>query len=359
MKVEQVKKLAEKYFGSIPAKPAPPRLETREPVQRGERRVIVEHTANPKLMIGFHKPIYPNPDAAPLAVLESILGGGRTSRLYKTVFEEKQLTAEEPRVYDGPGERYDNLMVIEALPRSPHTLEEVEQAVLEEIEKIKKEPVTERELQRVMNQLDADMIRSLGSNLGIAFQIALGQLYYGDFHANFRSFERIKKVTAADVQRVANEVSDREQPHRRLSGPDGKERGRGGADRRAGAHAVGPEPPAGREDGDIPEIPDPQDAGGAGSVRERTLGAREGRSGQEVKERNHAEKSLYRFPDRGARRIVRVSRVRGEAPASEQAEIRSAQGVDAGVRPSSRSRTGSRDSSSRITRSPSSTSCSP
>jgi len=203
--VEQVKKLAEKYFGPIPAKPAPPRLETREPVQRGERRVIVEHTANPKLMIGFHKPIYPNPDAAPLAVLESILGGGRTSRLYKTVFEEKQLTAEEPRVYDGPGERYDNLMVIEALPRSPHTLEEVEQAVLEQIELIKKEPVTERELQRVMNQLDADLIRSLGSNLGIAFQIALGQLYYGDFHANFRSFDRIKKVTAADVQRVANE----------------------------------------------------------------------------------------------------------------------------------------------------------
>ncbi|MFA4948113.1 MAG: pitrilysin family protein [Candidatus Krumholzibacteriia bacterium] len=205
VKVEQVKKLAEKYFGSIPAKPAPPRLETREPKQGGERRVIVEHTANPKLMIGFHKPIYPNPDAAPIAVLESILGGGRTSRLYKTVFEEKQLTAEEPRVYDGPGERYDNLMVVEALPRSPNTLEDVEKAVLEEIEKIKKEPVTERELQRVMNQLDADLIRSLGSNLGIAFQIALGQLYYGDFHANFRSFERIKKVTAADVQRVANE----------------------------------------------------------------------------------------------------------------------------------------------------------
>ncbi len=205
VKVEQVKKLAEKYFGPIPAKPAPARLETREPAQRGERRLVVEHTANPKLMIGFHKPIYPNPDAAPIAVLESILGGGRTSRLYKTVFEEKQLTAEEPRVYDGPGERYDNLMVIEALPRSPHTLEEVEQALLEEIEKIKKEPVTERELQRVMNQLDADLIRSLGSNLGIAFQIALGELYYGDFHANFRSFERIKKVTAADVQRVANE----------------------------------------------------------------------------------------------------------------------------------------------------------
>jgi len=156
-------------------------------------------------MIGFHKPIYPNPDAAAIAVLESILGGGRTSRLYKAVYEEKQLTAEAPSVYDGPGERYDNLLVIEALPRSPHTLEEVEKAILAEIDTLKKEPVTGRELERVVNQLDAGMIRSLGSNLGIAFQIALGQLYYGDYHANFRSFERIKKVTAADVQRVANE----------------------------------------------------------------------------------------------------------------------------------------------------------
>ena len=200
----EVKKLAEKYFGSIPAKPAPPRLETREPEQRGERRVVVEHTANPKLMIGFHKPIYPNPDAEPLAVLGSILAGGRTSRFYKTVYEEKQLTADEPNVYDGPGQRYDNLMVIEALPRSPHTLEEVEAALLEEIEKIKKEPVTERELQRVMNQIDANMTRSLGSNLGIAFQTVLGQLFYGDFHANFRSIERTKKVTAEDIRRVAN-----------------------------------------------------------------------------------------------------------------------------------------------------------
>jgi predicted Zn-dependent peptidase len=205
VKVEQVKKFAEKYFGSIHAKPAPPRMETREPEQNGERRVVVEHTANPKLMIGFHKPIYPDPDAAALAVLESILGGGRTSRLYRTVYEEKQLTAEEPSVYDGPGERYENLMVIEAMPRSPHTLEEVEQAILEQIELIKKEPVTDRELERVKNQLDAAMIRSLGSNLGIAFQVALGQLYYGDYHANFRSIERIKKVTAEDVRRVANE----------------------------------------------------------------------------------------------------------------------------------------------------------
>lgn len=201
---EQVQKLAERYFGPIASKPAPPRLETREPEQQGERRVVLEHTANPKLMIGFHKPIYPDPDAAALDVLESILAGGRTSRLYKSVYEEKQLTAEEPNVSDGPGQRYENLMVIEAAPRSPHTLAEVEKAILDELDKVKKEPVTDRELLRVKNQLDASMIRSLGSNLGIAFQVAFGQILYGDYHAEFRDLERTKKVTAEDVQRVAN-----------------------------------------------------------------------------------------------------------------------------------------------------------
>jgi DNA-directed RNA polymerase specialized sigma24 family protein len=48
------------------------------------------------------------------------------------------------------------------------------------------------------------MIRSLGSNLGIAFQVAFGQILYGDYHAEFRDLERTKKVTAEDVQRVAN-----------------------------------------------------------------------------------------------------------------------------------------------------------
>jgi predicted Zn-dependent peptidase len=200
----KVEKLAKKYFEPIPRQPEPPRVETREPEQRGERRVVVEHTANPKLMIGFHKPVYPDPDVAAISVLEQILAGGRTSRLYKSIFEEGQLTAQAPRVYEGPGNRYDNLIVIQAESRHPHTLAEVEQAILDELERVKNEPVTERELQRVKNQIDANMIRSLGSNIGIVFQVASGELFYGDYHAMFRSLERIKEVTAEDVMRVAN-----------------------------------------------------------------------------------------------------------------------------------------------------------
>jgi predicted Zn-dependent peptidase len=204
VKLEEVQKLAKKYFETIPSQPAPPGIETREPEQTGERRVVVEHSANPKLMMGFHKPVYPDPDVVAISVLESILTGGRTSRFYKTIFEEKQLTASAPQMYEGPGDRYDNLIVIVAEPRHPHTLEEVEKAILEELDKIKKEPVTERELQRVKNQLDASMIRSLGSNVGIAFQIGFSQIFYGDYRLMFRNLERVKKVTAEDIQRVAD-----------------------------------------------------------------------------------------------------------------------------------------------------------
>ncbi|HER43621.1 MAG TPA: insulinase family protein [Candidatus Eisenbacteria bacterium] len=201
--VDEVRELAEKYYGKIPAQTPPPPVETREPEQQGERRVVVEHTANPKLMIGYHKPTFGHPDDPAFTVLQQILAGGRTSRLYKTVYEEKGLTMEPPRVYTGPGDRYDNLLVFSAVPQQPHTLEDVENAIYEEIDRLKTEPVSERELQRVKNQVDASQIRQMGSNLGIAFTIGMGQLYLGHYSKMFDYYDQIKEVTAGDLMRVA------------------------------------------------------------------------------------------------------------------------------------------------------------
>ncbi len=201
--LEDVKKMAEKYFGPIPDQQAPASVETREPEQQGERRLVIEHEANPKLMIGFHKPIYPDPESVVFEVITSVLADGRTSRLYKSIFEEKQLTAEPPQVYTGPGERYDNLLVFSAEPRHPHTLEEVEAAIYEELEKLKSEPVSERELQRIKNQMDYNKVQQLGSNLGIAFTVLTGEIFMGDYREIFNQFDMIKDVTAEDVMDVA------------------------------------------------------------------------------------------------------------------------------------------------------------
>jgi predicted Zn-dependent peptidase len=201
--VEQVKKMAKKYFGPIKAQEPPNPVETREPEQRGERRVVVENDANPALKIGWHKPVYPDPKAVVFDVITSVLSDGRTSRLYKSIYEEQQLTAEPPAAYTGPGDRYDNLMIISAEPRHPHTLDEVEKAIYVEVDKLKTEPVDERELQRIKNQLDANQVRQLGSNLGIAFTLLMGEIYMGDYKAMFRYIDMVKDVTPEDVMEVA------------------------------------------------------------------------------------------------------------------------------------------------------------
>ena len=79
------------------------------------------------------------------------------------------------------------------------------EAIYEEIEKLKTEPVDERELQRIKNQLDANQVRQLGSNLGIAFTVLTGEIFMGDYRAMFRYIDRIKEVTPEDVMRVSNE----------------------------------------------------------------------------------------------------------------------------------------------------------
>ena len=104
---------------------------------------------------------------------------------------------------DFPGAQYSNLFVISAMPRAPHTAAEVEQAVYEELERLKREPVTARELEKILNQLDAGLVRSLRSNSGMASRLAYYQAVRGDWRELIRRRDRIAKVTQDDIQRVA------------------------------------------------------------------------------------------------------------------------------------------------------------
>jgi predicted Zn-dependent peptidase len=198
----EVQAMAAKYFGRIPAQPPVPPVATQEPQQKGERRVVVEHTANPRLAVGYHIPAAPHPDYYPIQALMAVLGQGRTSRLFK-IYEEKELTSSAPQVSNGPGDKLDNLLVIEAAPRHPHTAEEVENAIYEEIEAVKREPPSERQMQRIRNKIDAAMVRTLGSNMGIAFNLGLTAVTRGDWRAYITDYERIKQVTPEEVSEAA------------------------------------------------------------------------------------------------------------------------------------------------------------
>ena len=202
---KEVIALIEQTFGKIPAAPAPPSLVTVEPEQRGERRVEVEFDAEPSIVIGYHKPGLGHPDDDVFDVIDAVLTDGLTSRLHQKLVREKRLAASVNSDANYPGVRAPNLFIFMATPLAPHTTAEVETAIYEELERLKREPVSPKELEKVINNLDADLVRALRSNSGLASQLALYQSVAGDWRYVLKSRDKVAAVTAADVQRVATQ----------------------------------------------------------------------------------------------------------------------------------------------------------
>ncbi len=202
--------IIEKYFGAIPPSGIPLTPITTEPLQLGERRIRVDFAANPRLLIGYHKPTLPDYDDYVFDVIQTLLTDGRTSRLYKTLVEEKGI-AEAVRSGNGmPGTRYPNLFTFYATPRHPHTLAELETALDGELERLKKEPVGARELEKAKNTIKADFLRSLDSNSGLAGMLSYFEIVAGDYRYIIKNMEIINKITPEDILRTARKYFTRE-----------------------------------------------------------------------------------------------------------------------------------------------------
>lgn len=200
----EVLSLIEETFGRIPAGPLPPPVVTKEPPQRGERRLEVEFDAEPAILMGYHKPALGDPDDFVFDVIDSVLSEGVTSRLYRRLVREQRVAATIGTDSGYPGLRAPNLFVISAIPLAPHTTKDVESAIELEIERLKTEPVSAKELEKVLNNLDASLVRSLRSNSGLASQLAFFHTVAGDWRYVLKARERIAAVTPADIQRVAS-----------------------------------------------------------------------------------------------------------------------------------------------------------
>ena len=200
---KQVKSLAGTYFGRLPSAPKPDPVETVEPEQLGERRVVVEDKAQPVLILGYHKGNIHHPDEPTFTVLTDILGRGRASRLYKNLVKEKKIAIQASGFAGFPGNKYPNLMLFFAFPAQGKTTEECEEAIYEEIERLKNELVSEEELNKAKTRARADVIRQLRSNSGLALRLAYNQAMTGDWRNLFKNLDGINAITAEDVQRVA------------------------------------------------------------------------------------------------------------------------------------------------------------
>ena len=196
-------RLAQLYFGRIPAGPKTEPLWTEEPPQEGERRTVIHAEFQPVLVIGYHKPSINHADNAVFDAVQNILAGGRTSRLYRSLVQDKKLAVTAGGFPGFPGEKYPNLFIFFTIAATGKNNEENEKAMLEEIEKLKKELVTEEELERVKQQARADLVQRLSSNSGLAGELATYQVLTNDWRNLFRDLDAINKVTREDIQRVA------------------------------------------------------------------------------------------------------------------------------------------------------------
>lgn len=199
---QQARQLVERYFGHIPAGEKIPPVTAVEPPQRGERRAEVRFDAQPQLLVGYHKPTLPNRDDYAFDLLGQVLTEGPTSRLYRSLVLEQQV-ATSVNSYGAPGGRYDNLFVISVTPRPPHTTAQVEQALYQQLELLKQQPLDEQELQRVRKRLRADRLRYLKRNGGLANMLTRFQVIAEDWRYLVDYDHQVAQLTAADLQQAA------------------------------------------------------------------------------------------------------------------------------------------------------------
>ncbi|UCC80348.1 MAG: insulinase family protein [Candidatus Zixiibacteriota bacterium] len=204
VKFDEVVKLIEKYFGHIPPSEKPvPAVTTMEPEQEGERRVAVVYDAEPRVAVGWHMPAGGGVDQEVFDILSSLLTRGRTSRLYKSLVEEKQIVSSIRAI--SAFTRYPDIFTIVAIPKGGHTIEEVENAVYSEIDRLRIEGPSDWEMEKVGNQLEADYIRGLRSNRGLARSLSDMQAKVGDWSYLLNLKEKRQAVNADDIKRVLAE----------------------------------------------------------------------------------------------------------------------------------------------------------
>ncbi len=193
----------EKYFGNIPSQPPPPVPDMSEPKQTAERRKTIEDPLAqiPRLDIAWRIPPGNTPDWYAMFVLGEILSSGQSSRFYRTFVREKQLAVQEGA---GPMERRGpSLFMVDMAVVPGKDLKEVEQLVYEELEKVKNEPVTDAELQKVRIALKRGKIEQLEGTLGRAEDLGENAIFYNDPNVINTASDKLMSVTKEQIQKAA------------------------------------------------------------------------------------------------------------------------------------------------------------
>ena len=201
----ETRRLVERYFGDIPPTPAVNRIGRMASTLTSETRLdFHDNVQLPRLYLVWPSTPVFDEDEAPLDVLATVLADGRSSRLYRTLVYEKQI-ARSVSVYNHAMEVAGEFNV--QVTASPgHGLDEIQDVVEEELDRIRSEPLSDRELERAKNMVESQHVRQLeqmGGFGGRADQLNYYNAFGGDPGLINTDLERFTSVQAGDVQRAA------------------------------------------------------------------------------------------------------------------------------------------------------------
>lgn len=202
---DEVFALAKKYIGPIPSQKEPEPVRTKEPEQKGERRLVLEREAQlPIILMAWHIGAAGDPDLEALELLNAILTRGESSRLYRRLVDQEQVAISVNSFSD---EGFDpGLTRIFANLAAGVSPDKAEAIIDEELARVIKEGVTPEELAKARNMFVADFWRSLRTIDGKAGAVGQFEVFHGDYTKLFSSADRYEAVTAEQIRNVAAKV---------------------------------------------------------------------------------------------------------------------------------------------------------
>lgn len=192
----------EHLFSAIPRQPEPRKVIDAEPEQEGERRIKLHKAAElPAVAIGYRGASVSSSDYYPLLVLTTILARGESSRLYRTLVYDMQITAD---VAAGMDEFIDpGLFSIYAQMQPGKSTEDAEEEIYKIIDDIVKNGVSDEELQKAKNIAAVDYVNEFKTNVGVAGRLGYYEVVHGSYKKSFDVLEGYGRVTVDDIKRVA------------------------------------------------------------------------------------------------------------------------------------------------------------
>jgi len=194
-----------KYFESIPPGPPAPKLDTAEPTPKEERRATVQDPLARLTLVdvAYQVPGGLNPDIDALSALSTVMGAGRSSRLYDSLVRQQQIAVQ---VYAGVQQsKGPGLFYLEAMAAPGKDPADVEKAIYAEVEKVVKGPIQDWELEKARNAARRSLVSNLRSSLQRAILLARYAVFFDDPAIINTRYERIASLKVDDLQRAARQ----------------------------------------------------------------------------------------------------------------------------------------------------------